>query len=559
MLVTNCNQQVVQKTQLNRVLRQVLSFGLGIGILGSSLAFQNAWANPPSAPTGLAVIGLSQEPTVLHPLLSAIEVDHGVWWNIYDPLWAVDDKGNFFPKLAAEVPTIENGGISADGLTWHVKLRKDVVWHDGEPFTAHDVAYTLNLIKQPNFNTRTRQGHELIDSIEVINDHELKWTMKDVYAPYISQLSSTFIVPKHVLEKDTDPNASSLSQKPIGTGPFKFDRRISGDRIVLLANDKYYGEGPYLERLEFKYIPDMNGLYTQFRTGQIDVVGIQGVPHNFYDEIKDSKTVDVKLVPLATMEVVAVNHGHPILQEKAVRQALYYGMNRDAIVDLIYYGIPEKTESYLPKTSWAYAQDLPAQVYDVNKANQILEDAGWKKGKGGIREKDGKRLAFTISTTSGNELRAQTQQLIQQDWKSIGVELNINNMPAAVMWGDNWTKSKFESALVGVNLMTGNDPDSMHRFGSNSIPAQGGAGSNVFQYKNPQADELLTKGRKSFDIETRKTVYNQLQHVLREDLALLPLYQMVRVEGHKKGLSGFTPNVNVMSNAWNANTWYWNK
>ncbi|MGG4606219.1 peptide ABC transporter substrate-binding protein [Paenalcaligenes sp. Me131] len=542
-----------------RVIQLGLSCCMGLSVLSTALWAPQAVAAPPSSPTGQVVMGLSQEPTILHPLISSIEADHGVWWNLYDPLWAPDEKGNFVPRLAVEVPTVENGGISEDGLTWRVKLRDDVVWHDGEPFTAADVKYTLDLINQEGFNTRTRQGHELIEKVEIINDHEIMWTMKELYAPYISQLSSTFMVPKHVLEKDADPNASSLSQKPIGTGPFKFDSRVPGDRVVLVANEQYYGDGPYLERLEFKYIPDMNGLYTQFRTGQVDAVGIQGIPHNFYDEIKDVPELDVRVVPIASIEGIAINHEHPILSEKAVRQALFHAINRDAIVELIYYGLPETTESFLPKTSWAYADDLPAQEYDLEKAAQLLDDAGWTMGADGIREKDGKKLSFIVATTSGNELRAQTQQLIQQDWKNIGVELKINNMPAAVMWGDHWFKSQFESVLVSVNYMTGNDPDANYRFNSRAIPAQGGSGSNVGQYKNPEADALLEKGRKTMDLEGRKKIYHDLQHVLREDLAILPLYQTVHVEGTKKGLEGFTPNVNVLSNAWNAGSWYWDK
>ncbi|TGV05065.1 peptide ABC transporter substrate-binding protein, partial [Alcaligenaceae bacterium 429] len=374
-----------------RVIQLGLSCCMGFSVLSTALWAPQAVAAPPSSPTGQVVMGLSQEPTILHPLISSIEADHGVWWNLYDPLWAPDEKGNFVPRLAVEVPTVENGGISEDGLTWRVKLRDDVVWHDGEPFTAADVKYTLDLINQEGFNTRTRQGHELIEKVEVINEHEIMWTMKELYAPYISQLSSTFMVPKHVLEKDADPNASSMSQKPIGTGPFKFDSRVPGDRVVLVANEQYYGDGPYLQRLEFKYIPDMNGLYTQFRTGQVDAVGIQGIPHNFYDEIKDAPELDVRVVPIASIEGIAINHEHPILSEKAVRQALFHAINRDAIVELIYYGLPETTESFLPKTSWAYADDLPAQEYNLEKAAQLLDEAGWKMGADGIREKDGKK------------------------------------------------------------------------------------------------------------------------------------------------------------------------
>ena len=516
-----------------------------------------AQAKPPSEPTGQVVVGLSQEPVVFHPLLSSNEVGHGLWWNIYDPLWAPDENGQFVPKLAVEVPSIENGGISADGLTWHVKLRDDVKWHDGTPFTAEDVKYTFELINHPEFNTRTRLGHELVTDIQVVNDHEIRWSMTQMYAPYISQLSNTFIVPKHILEKEQDPNQSSLSQKPVGTGAFKLHERVSGDRVVLSANEDYFGPGPYIERLEFKYIPDLNALYSQFRTGQIDVVGIHGIPHNFYDEIIEIPDLVVVPVSSGTIESISINHKHPILKDKAVREALYYAINKEAIVDLIYYGLPTTTESFLPKDSWAYHPNLEKHQYDKEKAIELLEKSGWQVGSDGIREKDGKRLSFEISTTSGNELRAQTQQLIQQDWLDIGVELNINNMPAAVIWGDFWFNSEFDSVLVGVNYMTGNDPDPSNRFHTKAIQAEGGSGNNTIQFSHAKGDALLEQGQQTMDLEKRKQIYHDLQVLYRDEFAILPLYEGARIEGHKKGLEGFKPNVNVLSNAWNAGTWYW--
>lgn len=513
---------------------------------------------PPSAPKGQVVVGISQEPTIFNPLLSSIEVDHGVWWNLYDPLWGVNEKGDFVPKLATEVPSVQNGGLSEDGLNWRIKLRKDVLWHDGTPFTAEDVKFTIELINRPGFNTRTRQGHELVRDVTVVNPHELTFRVEKLYAPYLSQLSSTFIVPAHILSKAEDPNTSSFNQKPIGTGPFKLHSRVSGDNVVLEANTKYYGDGPYLERLIFKYIPDSNGLYTQFRTGQIDMAGINGIPANFFAEA--SKLPGLKVVANASsIESITPNHAHPALSDKAVRQALYGAINKKAIIDLIYYGLPKPTESYLPQQSWAYEPDLPKQVFDIEASKALLEKAGWVVGKDGIREKNGVPLRFDISTTSGNELRAQTQQLMQQDWKKIGADVKINNMPAAVMWGEYWFKSKFDTTLVSVNFMTGNDPDSSYRFNSKAIPAKGGSGSNVSQFQNADADRLMAAGQSTMDRDKRKQIYSDLQKKLRDELVILPLYQSARVEGYKEGLVGYLDNINVQSNCWNAGTWYWAK
>jgi len=156
--------------------RNALALGLAAGAAWGArpgrAAAQATTPRPPAKPTGQVIVGLSQEPTVFNPLLPHIEVDQGVHWNLFSPLWGVDDKGNFIPQLAAEIPSVENGGISEDGLTWKVKLRPGVTWHDGAPFTADDVKFTLELINNPHFRAYSRNGHQLVSDIQVTSPTE---------------------------------------------------------------------------------------------------------------------------------------------------------------------------------------------------------------------------------------------------------------------------------------------------------------------------------------------------------------------------------------------------
>ncbi|HWX50802.1 MAG TPA: peptide ABC transporter substrate-binding protein [Roseomonas sp.] len=537
--------------------RSLMALG-GAGLLaGHAARAQRAAPPPPANPRGQVVVGLSQEPTVFNPLMAAIEVDQGVWWNLFDPLWGVDPAGNLTPQLARQVPSVENGGISEDGLTWKIALRDDVLWHDGTPFTAEDVKFTLELINTPGFRTRTRQGHDLVRDITVIGPHEISWRMEKPYAPYLSLLAWTFIVPKHILAKADDPNTAPFNNTPVGTGPFRWGERVPGDHLTLVANEKYFGPGPYLERVVFKYIPDLTALYTQFRTGQIDHTSIQGILANYYEEAKKIRGVRLSVNSSPQVEAIAPNLGHPVLSDKAVRQALYAAINKQAIIDIIYYGLPKPTESFLPRESWAFNPDLPKQSYDPAKANKILDEAGWKRGARGIREKNGMPLEFAVSTTAGNPLREQVQQLLMQDWQGIGAAMKINNMPAAVIWGEFYTRSKFQSVLVSSTYMTGNDPDCSIRFASWATPAKGGSGANYYQYANPELDKQLEIGATSFGREARKAAYYKVQEIIRDDLVLLPIYQPAPVEGIKEGLIGYQPNVNVSSNCWNIGSWYW--
>jgi len=513
-----------------RSILQLALAGGAVPLLGTG-----ARAQGKPKPAGQVVIGISQEPTVFNPLLPHIEVDDGIYMSLFSPLWAVDPKGNFLPRLAAEIPTVANGGVSEDGLQWRIKLRDDVKWHDGKPFTADDVKFTLDLINNPDFPAGTRSGHELVHDIKVVAPNEIAWRLDKPFSPYASILAWTFIVPQHLLAGQADPRSSPFMRAPVGTGPFKWSERVPGDHITLIANDAYFEEGPYLERVVFKYIPDLTVLYTQFRTGDIDYISLQGISADHYGEAK----------------------ALPQFKDPAVRQALYMSLDKASIINELYYGLPRPSESYLPPASWAFDPDLPKQVYDPERAKATLDGAGWKPGPGGIREKDGVKLQFSNSTTAGNHLREQAQQLLQQNWQDLGVGMTIKNLPAAVMWGEYWIQSHFETAIVGNNFMTGPDPAAADYFSSKAIAAQGGSGNNTMQYANTQLDELMQQGATTLDRAKRIEAYRGVQSVLRQNLPFLPIFEYVTVEGTKAGLAGYQPNINVRLNAWNVNTWRW--
>jgi peptide/nickel transport system substrate-binding protein len=232
-------------------------------------------------------------------------------------------------------------------------------------------------------------------------------------------------------------------------------------------------------------------------------------------------------------------------------------MDRKSIIDAIYYGLPTPTESYLPRQSWAFNPNLPVQDYNPAQAKQILDAAGWKPGADGVREKGGVRLEFTNSTTAGNHVREQAQQLLQQNWQEIGAKMTIKNMPAAVIWGDYFAMSQYDSVMVGEDFLTGPDPDVSYYFDSHNVPAKGGAGNNTMQYDNSEVDKLLLEGATTFDRAKRKAIYAQVQSLIRADLPLLPIFQYAVIEGTKAKLIGYAPNVNSQSNDWNVGLWYW--
>ncbi len=506
---------------------------------------------------GQVIVGLSQEPTIFNPLKSTLEVDRGVQFAIFDSLWRIDQDAVLVPNLATEIPSIENGGIAEDGLTYTFTLRDDAVWHDGEPFTAADVVFSHQTIMNPDFVPGTRIGHDQVEEISAPDDTTVTMTLKEPYAPFLLTWADTYIVPEHILAEVEDLNTAEFnSTAPVGTGPFTFAERVAGDHITLQANPNYHGPGPYLDTVIFKYVPDLNVLFTQFKTGEVDATGIQGITAENFAE---AQTLEGKVIhnePTGFVEFIYMNHGNPVFQHKAVREALYAAMDKENIINAVYYGVHGPIETYLPAQSWAYNPDLPAQVFDIEAAKAILDEAGWAPGADGIRAKDDVTLSFTNSTTAGNPVREQAQQYLQQTWREAGIDMQIENMPAAVIWGDYFNQSQYDSVMVGWTNPP--DPDGTSRFHSAYIPAQGGGGQNTMQYKNPELDALWEAGVAELDQEARAEIYQQAQQIMRDDLAYLPIFQYVFIEGTKEGLENYKQNAFVVSNQWNIYEWYWN-
>lgn len=525
--------------------------------LGSATAARAQTPRPPQGRKGQIVVGLSQEPTRFNPLMARIETDEAVHLNMFNALWYVAPNGDLVPDLATEVPSVQNGGLSGDGLSWRIKLKPGVQWHDGKPFTAEDVKFTLGLLRNKEFPAMSRSGHDLVRDITVVSPTELTWKMERFYAPYFSILSWMMIVPKHAFDGITDFRTAPFNSAPIGTGAFKWGERRPGDYIRVDANPNYHGTGPYVERVIFKYVPDLTVLKTQFIAGAVDAVVGTGITPDNFDEVRATRSVKLIISPTAYLTSVTLNNGQPQFREKEVRQALYMAMDKATINRDLFYDSNFATESYLPAENWAYKPDLPVHKYDVKGAMALLDKAGWKPGRGGIREKGGVRLSFSISTVTGSHLREQMQQFLQQSWLPLGVEMSIKNFPAAVMWGDFWRFSQFDSTIVGAIYPVAGDPDVSDRLGSWAIPAKAGSGANQMQYTSAEVDKLLPQAAAMLDRAERKKAYARVQELVRDDLPFLPLHQTNMGEGTKANLLGFEPNVNYRHNCWNMSAWYW--
>jgi peptide/nickel transport system substrate-binding protein len=534
------------------------------GMLGLSLPFAGGigatalgtWATPARASvTGQCVLGVTQEAVNFNPLLYVnTGVETSVEFIVFDALWKIDPEGKFIPNLATEIPTRENGGISEDGLTWTIKLRPDVKWHDGKPFTAADVAFTLDVIMDPKVTVRSRNGQDHVASYKAVDDHTIEIKLKDSFAPYMVSWQKTSVIPKHILE-GIDINTAPFNTSPVGTGPFKFKDRVAGSQISFEPNPDYHGGAPKLTSLIQKYVPDQQTLYAQFQTGEVDIYDLQGIPPLLYQKAKKLPGCTIELSAMPFVEFIYFNCAKPQFKDKRVRKALYMAVDKKGWIDAVYYGVPVPTLSYLPPNHWAYNKNLVDPGHDPEKAAALLDEAGWKVGSDGVRQKDGVRLAFTMSTTAGNKAREQAEQLVQQNFKKINVEMTIKNMPASVVWGDYTVKSEYDTLMVGWDALLYPDPDYGDRIKSDSIPAKGGSGSNYVQYENPEIDELCAKGVTTVNQAERKKIYDRIQEILLDDMPFAPIFAYQIIVGVKDRIENYKPNPYTSINSWNTVEW----
>ena len=529
---------------------------VGAAVGASTLGMLNSTAH--AAKKTNMIIGMTQEAVQYNPVLYVnCGTENVPEACVFDALWDVTEKGVFAPNLAARIPSVQNGGISSDGMVWKIELKKGVKWHDGHPFTAKDVEFTYKTIINPKIAVRSRSGFDLVEQFKVIDDYHMEIVLSKPYVPYIWSWQNMHIIPEHILSKVPDINTAPFNTNPIGTGPFTFHKRVAGSHITFKKNPDYHGHVTKLETFIHKFVPDQTVLYTQFKTGEIDIMGLHGIPPERYEEAKRLSGRDILPTAQPWVEFIYFNCGKPQFKDPRVRRALYWAVDKERWIKDVYYGTVSRTLSYLHPSHWAYNTDLKDPGHNPREAAQLLDAAGWKVGSDGIREKDGVKLKFSMSTTAGAKSREQAEALIQQNWKEINVAMEIRNFPASVVWGDYCVMSKFDTLMVGWEPTVGMDPDYTARCHSKQIPAKYQTGSNYVQYENPEVDKLLEDGAVTQDRAKRKETYWKIQKILHDEVPFAPIFGWEFLYGKKSDVKGYKINPYVVDQTWNVQDLYW--
>jgi peptide/nickel transport system substrate-binding protein len=499
----------------------------------------------PGVPAGGTVrITVNQEPDTLNPLFGGgLRVANTVMQTVFNGLWINDEQGNFQPELAAEVPTVQNGGVSSDGKTITIKLRRDVKWADGKQFTAHDVKFNYDTARPTSSALRN------IAEFNVKDDYTIEWKMATVYGAYLSLFSyPSGIVPKHAFPEGMsadDQKKHEFGRKPFGTGPFRVTEWQAASHITLEPNPNYFRGRAKLDRLVFRITPDKNTQLAQVRAGETEMaVDLIETDTPELERLEGWKvfsiagpTSDRFFLNLARPgDPADPNAPHPILGDKNVRKALELGINKQELVDKVLLGKTKVATSEYP-VGWA-APNIAATRYDPAEAQRLLDAAGWRAGADGIREKAGTKLSLTVNSTSGNKLREDVQALIQAGWKRIGVDMQIRNQTAAVLvgeWEAGGTVQKGKHDIAFYGFTPGIDPAGSVsvRFHSDQIPrdeAGKRGGSNNMRFRNPEVDRLAAEADATLDLEKRKQNYVRIMQIVADEVPIIYLYNRANIE-----------------------------
>lgn len=403
---------------------------------------------------------------------------------------------------------------SSDAKTYTFNLRQNVKWHDGTPFTAKDVVFTIGVWKNPRVPFFLRSNFNAIQDVKAVGDYRVIITLNKPQPSFPSLLGYLAnILPEHKLGKlapEQLANPTEFLKNPVGTGPFKFDRYQPGAFVRLVRNDAYFAGRPYLDALVYRVVPDANSQLALLRSGELDFVPIE--PFQL-DALKNAPNIRVQTVPVVRTEFIALNNGLPALKDARVRQALTLGLNRQQILETVFDGKGRlATGPITPAVSWAFNNAVKPLPYDPEQAKRLLDEAGWKPGANGVRQKDGQPLSLKVLYDPGNPTRARTALIAQQQWKALGVDVTFETAEYGTVVS-RIRKNPPEFEANPNYLITPPDPDGLAGYYVT------GSSANSWRYSNPQVDKLFKDAADEPSQVKRAALYKQVQELIYKDNA----------------------------------------
>jgi peptide/nickel transport system substrate-binding protein len=527
---------------------------------------------------------LWQAPTLLNPHFATGTKDQIAARVFYEPLGSYDPDGNIVPNLAAEVPSLQNGQVSKDGLSVTWRLKKNVAWHDGKPFTADDVVFNWEYVMDPATAALTVGPYRDIARIDKLDSHTVKIVFKNPTPVWSSPFcgATGMIVPKHLFAafKGDKSREAPTNLKPVGTGAFKFVDFKPGDIVRGEINPNYHvANRPFFDQLELKGGGDaISAARAVIQTGEYDYAWNLQVEDDILKRLEQGGRGRVDIAVTGNIEHIQLNNTdpwsevegerssakskHPFLLDTAVRQALNLLVDRASVQEQIYGRTGLATANFLNAPDRFRSKNTRFE-FSIDKASQILDQAGWKRGGDGIRTKDGKRLKL-VYQTSINAPRQKNQQIVKQACAKAGIDVELKTVTASVYFSSdaaNWDTYNHFATDIQMYTTTMTEPDPqrfMDQFTSWEIAAKANKwqGRNKTRWRNDEYDKLWRAAEAEMDPVKRAALFIKMNDLVIQHVVVIPVVYRPRVAGISNRLR------DVVQSGWDVDVWhlpYWSR
>jgi peptide/nickel transport system substrate-binding protein len=503
------------------------------GTTGTPTAAATGPATSGSAEGGTLVVAISSDPGSLNPAITTSGAVHTASETFFNGLVALDESGAPVPELA------ESWEIGDDGREYTFTLRDDVTWHDGEPFTADDVVFTFNEVLL-EFHARTSASMgSSIESIEAPDDHTVVFRFTEPYAPLLQQLNVTEapILPEHVYA-DGDIQEHPANTAPVGTGPFVFESYSEGSEIRGTANPDYFEEGPFLDGLVMRVIPDEASQLLALENGEVDF--LWGVPGPDIARLEDDPAIQLGTTPsnpggANCIMTVSFNLERPITSSHEVRRAIAHALDRERFLEQVQFGQGQVATAPISSgIPWAHADDVGLPSYDLEESARLLDEAGWTQGDDGVRTKDGERLAIDFLHFP---TFAKYGELFREQLGEVGIEVDLRALEPPVFAPTVFQEDDFDTNVI--SYCNGPDPEVGVRRMYDSALIGDVPFTNAAQYDNERVDELFDEASRTVDPDDRAPIYAEIQRIVADELPYMWLVETVGTRAWSSRCEGF--------------------
>lgn len=512
-------------------------------LIAALLLVALAACSRPGPIPGVLRMGEPEEPDSLNPLFGHSSATDQVDGLLFTYLLRYDDNGNPIPDLALQVPTTHNGGISADGKTITLHLRKGVRWSDGAPVTAADWLFTYHAVLNKRNNTKGSYGWEPIASADAPTPYTLVIHLKKPSVAVLGILGMGGFayppLPAHLLAKLPDINNADFNQHPVSSGPFVLERWVHGSQLVFVPNPYYWRGTPKLKELIWQVIPDTNSLLSALQTHEIDLW--RTVDDNDVPQLASISGIRVIHRTIANWRHLGINMSRPGLRDLRVRKAIELGINWARINATVYHGINVLARSDVFPQSWA-APSLPPYRYDPAQARALLRAAGWTPAH---------PLHLNVLATNAAKSNESAEVVMQAQLRPLGIDLSIHNYPGSVLFAQNGPLYKGTYDLEWSIDTNGPDPDNAGDWNSAYIPPNG---ANTSWLRDPVVDRTSSLAAATFDQSVRKRLYQEEETRIREVVPAIFFYWETGYYAMSDSVRGFRPAA-YETDTWNA--WEW--